>query len=144
MDNRVNIKGEESEEIMEAIETFIEENLCGSEFLICDEAGKAEELEDYIKDSLWAFNAEFIIEHTKTYDRISPREYEAVKKSLRKMQEELCESANPLIAAMIEDIDEFIEDAVSADGAGHFLNTYDGNEECFEFDGETYYIYRLN
>lgn len=135
---------EVTDELTQAIEEYIEENLAGEEFIVCDEAGKTKELEDNIKESLWAFNAEFIIEHMSTYENISPREYEVVKKSLRKMQEELCESANPLIAAMIEDIEEFIEDAVSADGAGHFLSPYDGEETEFEFDGETYYIYRLN
>ena len=143
MENRIVIYNE-TKELIKAIEEFIEENLEGEEFLICDDAGRTKELEDNIKESLWAFNAEFIIEHMATYKSIMPHEYSDITKALRKMQEQLCESANPLIAAMIEDIEEFIDDAVSTDGAGHFLSPYDGEETEFEFDGETYYIYRLN
>jgi hypothetical protein len=43
-------------------------------------------------------------------------------------QEAKCEDANETIAALITDIDEFIEDAICADGRGHFLNGYDGEE----------------
>lgn len=143
MENRVNIENQ-SEELIAAIEKFIEENLEGSEFLICDEAGKEQEIEDYIKESLWAFNAEFIIDHMSNYEFANNREHNAIIKAIKEMQQELCESANPLIAAMISDIDEFIEDTVSADGAGHFLSLYDGEEHEFSYDGEVYYIYRTN
>ena len=37
-------------------------------------------------------------------------------------------------------MDEFIEDAISSDGRGHFLSPYDG-EENEEGD---YFIYRIN
>ena len=40
----------------------------------------------------------------------------------------------------IEDFDDFIDDAVSSDGRGHFISRYDGDEN--EQDG--YYIYRCN
>ena len=36
--------------------------------------------------------------------------------------------SNELLKAMITDIDEFVEDAVSAFGRGHFLSSYDGEE----------------
>ena len=134
----------ESAELTEALELFIEENMSGDEFLVCDEAGRDEALAENIKDSLWTFNAEFIVEHMSTWESMSPREVTEIAKSLREMQEKLCESANPLVMAMIEDIEEFIEDAVSADGAGHFLNTYDGEETEFTFEDEVYYVYRVN
>ena len=38
----------------------------------------------------------------------------------------------------------FIEEAVSADGYGHFLSRYDGEENEEEINGITYYIYRNN
>ena len=86
-----------------------------------------------IKDSLWAFNASFIAEHTKT--GYTPE----LEKSISKIQEQ-CEGAQAAIECMIEDIDEFIKDAISADGRGHFLSGYDGEENK---EGD-YYIYRVN
>lgn len=134
----------ESEELTQAIEAFIEENLCGDEFLVCDEGGKQDALEENIKESLWAFNAEFIVDHMSARKTMSYKECQDITKALREMQEKLCESANPLVMSMITNIDRFIEDAVNTDGAGHFLNTYDGEEHEFTFEGEVYYVYRVN
>jgi len=70
---------------------------------------------------------------------------DATVKAFQQMQESLCENANELVSAIIEDIDEFIEDAISSDGRAHFLSTYDDEENETEDDnGETFYIYRLN
>lgn len=87
---------------------------------------------DYIRDNVWAFKASFILNHTGIHwnDRIA--------RALERMQEKLCEDANELILAMIKDFDEFVEDAVEADGYGHFLSSWDGEEH--ECDG--FYIYR--
>ena len=41
-------------------------------------------------------------------------------------------------------MDEFIEDAISADGRGHFLSSYDSEEVEIDIDDETYFAYRLN
>jgi hypothetical protein len=35
-----------------------------------------------------------------------------------------------------------MEEAISADGRGHFLNHYDGGEEEAEVGGTTFYAYR--
>lgn len=134
----------ESEELTQAIEAFIEENIEGSDFLVCDETGKEQALKEYIEESLWAFNADFVATHMSTWNNMTDREATEIIKAIREMQEKLCELANPLVMAMIEDIEEFIEDAVSADGAGHFLSPYDGEETEFTFEGNTYYIYRTN
>ena len=40
--------------------------------------------------------------------------------------------------------DDFIEAVVEADGRGHTLSSYDGNENEISFDDEWYYIYRTN
>jgi hypothetical protein len=56
------------------------------------------------------------------------------------MQSELCESANAIVKAIISDIDEFIQDAIDSDGRGHFINSYDGEEN----EHGEYYIYRTN
>lgn len=112
--------------------------LLGNEYKVLtdEEADKA--AEEYIEESLWAFNTEFILEHSKI--DVVGREYEKIVKAFRKMQETLCESANPLVEALIGDIDQFVYDAVEADGRGHFISSYDGEEH----ESENFYIYRTN
>lgn len=115
-----------------------------NKYIVLTDEEANEKVAEYIKDSLWAFNADFIINHSKL-------PYKA-KEMVESFQVEKCESANDTIEALIEDIDEFIEDAVRADGRGHFMNTYDGreNEENVnvypkgDTANETFYIYRIN
>ena len=59
---------------------------------------------------------------------------------VKSFQEKHCESANDTILALIDDLDEFVQDAISSDGRGHFLSSYDGEE----VETENYYIYRIN
>lgn len=92
---------------------------------------------EYIGDSLWAFNASFIMSYADIDNE------EDVEKSITEMQGKLCESANPVILAMIggkSAIPDFADTAISADGRGHFLSPYDGKEGE---EGE-FYIYRIN
>jgi hypothetical protein len=99
-----------------------------------DEEAEAACLEN-IKDSAWAFNASFILEECDL--PFSGEE------SLKQMQEKSCEGANEFILSLIEKtcgIEQFTEDAISADGRGHFLSSYDGEENE---EGE-YFIYRIN
>ena len=42
------------------------------------------------------------------------------------------------------DEDEFIDAVIDADGYGHTLNHYDGNEDEVEIEGETYYVMRID
>lgn len=77
-----------------------------------------------IEDTLWAFNSDFIAEHSSGIREAGERGI----KALRKMQEDLCESANSIVKALIDDMDDFVEDAISADGRGHFISSYDGEE----------------
>lgn len=107
---------------------------CGGEYLVLTDDEADELAAERIKESLWAFNAEFIASHTK--NGLDDAQIEAI----RGMQEKLCESANGIIEALIEDVDCFIEDAIRADGRGHFIAHYDSEE------GESgeYYIYRTN
>jgi len=82
-----------------------------------DEADKA--AHEYIEGSVWAFNADFLASMTEMPYEI----FEALQPQ--------CESANDPILACIEKtcgIDEFVEDAISADGRGHFIAGYDGHE----------------
>lgn len=92
------------------------------EYLVLTDEEAEEEAKKEIKNTLWAFNSDFIIEHSKI-------EYnERVIEILRKIQSELCEGCQEFIEALIKDFDEFCKDAIDADGRGHFLSYYDGAE----------------
>ena len=98
----------------------------GMEYLVLTD-GEADQMsQEYIEESLWAFNADFILD-TCGLDSSSN-----VSRSLRKMQEESCEGCNDFIRALVDGtcgIDEFTKQAILADGRGHFLSSYDGEEE---------------
>ena len=103
-----------------------------AEYLVLTDEEADQKVRDYIEESVWAFNAWFIIEH-------SDLPFEA-EEMIKGFQESKCESANETILALIKDFDEFVEDAISADGRGHFLATYDGDE----IETESFFIYRVN
>lgn len=131
----------DSEHIFE--EDYGDEKIFGygnQQYLVVTEEEREKVIKDDIKGSLWAFNADFILNHTKIDSN------ERIVKAFKRVQEELCEDANDIVEALIEDIDEFIEDAIEADGYGHFLARYDGEEiELDVEDGEEdLYAYRVN
>lgn len=93
----------------------------GEEYAVAANKEKADTaVREEIEQSLWAFNAEFIIKHTELPT-------EAVQ-MLKFFQEKKCEDANETFRALIKDMDDFVGKAVEADGRGHFLARYDGNE----------------
>ena len=112
----------------------------GAEYLVLDEEGANAKAREEIEYSLWAFNADFIIQHCKNYDEMDNYEYQSAIESLRHAQEQCCENANGLVKALIDDMDEFVDDAIMADGRGHFISRYDGEEN--EMNG--FYIYRVD
>ena len=91
-----------------------------------------------ILDAVWFFNPNFICAHNSKIDR------EYLEPAIKGLQENLYENSNDIILGFIDDIDHFVEDAISVDGRGHFLNTYDGAENEEEIDGTLYFIYRVN
>jgi hypothetical protein len=112
-------------------------------YLVLTDGEADEYARRYILDSLWAFNTDFILPRSRI--ELDESNEEQILKALKSVQEKLCESANPLIKALLEDEKEFVEDAIAADGRGHFLSQYDGAEEENRYDDETiYYIYRQN
>jgi len=115
------------------------------EYNVFTEEEREEKVTEYIKDSLWAFNTDFILSHVNFGRNYTDK---AVK-AFQKMQEELCEDANDLVLAMIKNLGNFVNDAVKADGYGHFLSGYDGNENESSIINENdeiewLYIYRQN
>jgi hypothetical protein len=84
---------------------------------IADTAAK-----QYIEDSLWAFNAEFLASKTDMPVEI----YKALQPQ--------CEDSNDAITKLVEKtcgLDSFVESAIAADGRGHFMSSYDSEETCF-------------
>ncbi len=83
---------------------------------------------EYILDSVWAFNPSFLASHS------------SVDEEIFEMLRDKYELANDVIKNSIDDIDYFVEDAISTDGRGHFINTYDFSEE----ELNNFFIYRVN
>lgn len=106
------------------------------EYLVFTDAEADEACKDYIREHLWTFNIEFIATHFKVDLSDDARE------AMREMAGKLCESANPIFEALVDDFDALVSDAIGCDGRGHFLGQYDGDEHEVEVDGTTYYIYR--
>jgi hypothetical protein len=109
-------------------------------YLVLSDGEADEYTAQRILDSLWAFNADFILSNS----RIEVKPMPDILKALKQMQEKLCENANPLVRALLENEEEFIEAAVEADGRGHFLSSYDGEEHEVTHGEEPFYIYRQN
>lgn len=119
---------------------------CGEEFYVIDDVRAYALAFQLIEAELWAFAPDVIVKHLKP-DIVYcdyPVDLGDLRLAIRAAQERLCEGANALIHALIDDLNEFVEDAIAAYGRGHFISSYDGVEHEVTVDGETYYIYRLS
>ena len=118
----------------------------GDEYLVMDDDRAYSTAFHEISQSLWAFNTDFILDHLK--DDIkhgdNPVNLDDLKEGLKALQEKLCEGANAIIHALIDDLEDFVDDAIAADGRGNFISSYNCEEHEVIVDGETYYIYRLS
>ena len=109
------------------------------EYLVLTDEEADEKAREYIRDSLWAFNVDFLMNFCDALDE--PR----ARKAFSKMQENLCEGANELVYALVKDrFDEFVQDAIQCNGRGHFLSFYDGQENEIKYNDVWYFIYRVN
>lgn len=97
-----------------------------------------EACKEYIKETAWAFNSDFIISNSKVLD------YDKWSYDILKAIQEQCENWNDAILRLIDDIDEFCDDAISSDWRWHFLSWYDWNENEIDINSTTYYLYRNN
>ena len=124
--------------LAEFLEVKVEDLTNGNkeDYLVLTDEEADEQAEEYILDTVWAFNKSFLNRHSEAIAEID-------EKSFAKLQEG-CESINKAILAMIDDKDDFVKDAISADGRGHFLSPYDGEENEVTVNGVNYFIYRLN
>lgn len=91
-----------------------------NEWLVLTDAEANAATRAQILDSVWAFRPEFLEAHV----------VEGVDAdTIRSIQDNgKCEGNNPILLRLIEDVEHFIEDAIKADGRGHFLSPYDGEE----------------
>lgn len=131
--------GNNSREILDATVEDDRVEIGREEYLVLtDEEADLKAAED-IKESLWAFNASFILGECGL--DFSGEE------SLKHMQEKACEGANDFILSLVEKtcgFDSFVKSAISADGRGHFLSSYDGEENEVNYKGIYFFIYRIN
>lgn len=87
-----------------------------------DEAAADKAAREAAQGSLWAFSSSWIGQFLELND--------SQTKAIEKMQGELCEDAQEIVALLIGDrLDEFLNNAIEVDGRGHFLSTYDGEED---------------
>lgn len=96
-----------------------------------------ERLRAYCEETLWAFNANFLADYMP--EGIDADEIESIRG-------DRCEDANPALVALVKAADEdglnrLAEDAGAADGRGHFLSSWDGEEIEFDHAGRTWFLY---
>ncbi len=124
--------GEDAEDITQSKYDECTFDVGSREYLVMTDDEADEKAAEQIKDSAWAFNSSFLASYCDLPEEV-----------FTAMQGK-CEGANDAITKLIErsegGMDGFIEEAISADGRGHFLNTYDGNED----EAGEFYVCRIN
>ena len=109
----------------------------GMEYAVGTDEQATDAAKNYIKNSAWSFRPEYIASHTKAGAS------SGMIRAIRALQNE-CESCNDDVISLIEDLEEFMEDIISADGRGTLLSSYDSEEQEIVIDGEMFFAYRLN
>ena len=108
----------------------------GTDYFVGTYEAAVEAVKEYIKESAWAFNANFLA----AFCDIPEEVFTALQ--------DKCEGANEAVLTCIEradgGLDEFTEQAISADGIGHFLNSWDGSDDTQTVDEIKYTICRTN
>ena len=111
---------------------------------VLDEYAIMEKARDGIIQTLWAFRYEFLSDNCPIIAKINKDAWENMVNSLG-------ESINDAIYDMIEatsDFWVFVDEAIAADGLGHFTNSYDGtviesDTECTCSLDASYYIIKV-
>lgn len=103
----------------------------GAEYAIAADEDEANEAcKEYIKETIWAFNADFLSNHIESLEA----------DDIERLRGDRCEDANEALRKLIDDFDEFVDDAITTDGLGHFLSCYD--YECLEVGD--FHLFRIN
>lgn len=107
----------------------------GGEYIVATDEEADAAARECIAESLWAFRPEFL-------EIYVPNGMGA--DMLKIIQEASCENCNGAIRAMVDigpqGFDALVEDAIGADGRGHFLASYDHEEN----KAGGLFIYRVN
>ena len=114
------------------------------EYLIFTDKEATKECKERILEDLWAFRPEFICNFIKNSGELNDKDFDNLVECIRKIQDKICEGANPIIKALIPNIKEFIREAIEIDGRGHFLASYDNLENEVILNGKIYFVYRRN
>lgn len=92
----------------------------GEEWAVGTEAQAQKAAETYVADTLWAFNADYLINYMPNG---------MTSEAVMAIQESLSEGANDAILALVgAKKKKLIKDAIASDGRGHMLAGYDGRE----------------
>ena len=114
------------------------------DYLVLTDEEADEAVREEIEEMVWAFTPSFLSAHTGVDEEV----FVALA--------DRCEHNNDSYKRMIKDFDAFVDDAVGADGRGHFLASYDHEEhycdwqtverkdDKYETVTTEYYIYRRN
>lgn len=113
----------------------------GTEYAVGTDSEADRAATECIEGSIWAFKPEFILAECGLPFELS--------EAICAFQSEKCEDASDALLELVEKcckggIEAFAESAVSADGRGHFLSGYDGEENEQEHEGQTFFLYRTN
>lgn len=103
-------------------------NIDSEDYLVLTDEEADEAVREDIEEMVWAFTPSFLSAHTGVDEEI----FVALA--------DRCEDNNDSYKRMIKDFDHFVDDAVSCDGRGHFLDV-NLEENEITFNGITYYIY---
>lgn len=129
------------EESLHMTEDDIEEAISNEDWIILEDEEADIMAREQIESSLWAFNYSFLVKHSNVIAKI-PEDIFKI------MVERMCEDANEIVLALIDNLNDFIEDTINTDGRGHFIASYDFIEYEVEIDiddsKKVYYAYRLN
>lgn len=103
-------------------------------YLVCTDREADKVAKESILDSVWAFRPEFLEHYTVN----------GVDADVIRELQKRCETSNDSLLKLIRNKTQFVSDAIQADGRGHFLSGYDGNENEITCKGTRFYIYRTN
>ena len=108
-----------------------------ADYLVLTDEEADERTLESLRETAWAFNTAFLA-------RFIPALRNArAAKAWERMAGDLCEDANDLVLALLGDrADEALGDAMSEDGRGHTLASYDGQQNEEEVGGVMFYVYR--
>jgi len=105
------------------------------EYIVLTENEAYQKATEYIEDTLYAFNSDFLAGYTR------------VDESVFEQLSLQYESANVPIRTLINangGLEGFVSEAVAADGLGHFISLYDGEEHQMIIGSKVWSIFRVN